>query len=113
MPPPHFHNVDSASSSSSRGDEEVSFSTEHGKTKPHHPKIVTFKRGSSEVGRASLDMVNEQSPLIRPTNLEEEESGLKAVSPLSDEDFWEQNADTSEDTKSSWYLFLLTLGGLG
>ncbi|KAF2114874.1 hypothetical protein BDV96DRAFT_87118 [Lophiotrema nucula] len=42
-------------------------------------------------------------PKTRPTL-------LKAVSPIGSDD-WE--GDTEEETKSTWYLFLLTLGGLG
>lgn len=53
--------------------------------------------------------MNEQSPLLRPRSSDEEDSGLKVVSPLSDED-WQGGND---ETKSSWYLLLLTLSGLG
>lgn len=35
---------------------------------------------------------------------------LKVISPIGSDD-WE--GDTDEETKSAWYLFLLTLGGLG
>lgn len=54
--------------------------------------------------------MNEQSPLLRPRSSDEEDSGLKVVSPLSDED-WQGGND--EEAKSSWYLLLLTLSGLG
>ncbi|OCK78025.1 hypothetical protein K432DRAFT_418248 [Lepidopterella palustris CBS 459.81] len=54
--------------------------------------------------------MNEQSPLLQPRNSDEEESGLKVVSPLGDEDWL---GDGEEETKSSWYLLLLTLSGLG
>jgi solute carrier family 45 protein 1/2/4 len=57
-----------------------------------------------------MDVIHEQSPLLQPRRSEEEDSGLKVVSPLSDDD-WQ--ADGEEETKSSWYLMLLTLSGLG
>ncbi|OCL05932.1 hypothetical protein AOQ84DRAFT_224356 [Glonium stellatum] len=53
--------------------------------------------------------MSEQSPLLRPRSSDEEDAGLKVLSPLSDED-WQDNG---EETKSSWYLLLLTLAGLG
>ena len=53
--------------------------------------------------------MNEQSPLLSPA--QDDENGLKRVpSHLSDDDW---NPEAGEDTKSSWYLLLLTLGGLG
>jgi solute carrier family 45, member 1/2/4 len=74
-----------------------------------HPKIVSF-RSSFSHNRESIDAMNEQSPLLRPRSSDEEDSGLKVVSPLSDEG-WQGGND--EETKSSWYLLLLTLSGLG
>ncbi|KAK7531431.1 uncharacterized protein J3D65DRAFT_653411 [Phyllosticta citribraziliensis] len=75
-------------------------------------KTVTFERPSppsSPTPSAAYDPMNEQSPLLSPT--QDDESGLKRVpSPLSDDDW---NPEAGEDTKSSWYLLLLTLGGLG
>lgn len=53
--------------------------------------------------------MNENSPLLQPRRSEEEE-GLKVISPLSDDDW---NAEAEEETKSSWYLLLLTIGGMG
>ncbi|ORY17561.1 hypothetical protein BCR34DRAFT_555084 [Clohesyomyces aquaticus] len=73
-----------------------------------HPKVVSFRRTSSP-GRASMDRLSEQSPLLRPRTSEEVESNLKILSPAESDD-WEE---ASEETKSSWYLLLLTLGGLG
>ena len=45
-------------------------------------------------------MSSEQDPLLK-----------EVLSPLSDDDW--QGEHHVEETKSSWYLFLLTLGGLG
>ncbi|KAJ9662964.1 hypothetical protein H2201_005841 [Coniosporium apollinis] len=81
----------------------------------HHPKVVSFRRDSSNHPRPSKSIdilrapMNEQSPLLHPRR-PSDESYLKDVSPLDDDD-WE--AEGHEDTKSSWYLLLLTLGGLG
>lgn len=54
--------------------------------------------------RTSSDMTNEQSPLLNSVD-----DNLDLVSPLSDE----FARDTKEETKNSWYLFLLTICGLG
>lgn len=75
-----------------------------------HPKVVSF-RSSISTSRPHLDFINEQSPLIMPRRSEEESSLLKVVSPMGSDDDWQLDAD--EETKSSFYLFLLTLGGLG
>ncbi|GME46147.1 Major facilitator superfamily domain general substrate transporter [Neofusicoccum parvum] len=77
------------------------------------PKIVSFGRHSTSSPRASQsrDQMNETSPLLSARSSEESENGLKAVaSPLSD-DSWD--AEAGEETKSSWYLLLLTLAGGG
>ncbi|KAF2657433.1 hypothetical protein K491DRAFT_327214 [Lophiostoma macrostomum CBS 122681] len=58
--------------------------------RPAHPKVVKFRRTSS-VDAPLREFINESSPLVRPRASTE-------VDPL---------------LKSSWYLFLLTLGGLG
>ncbi|KAF2273815.1 uncharacterized protein EI97DRAFT_435736 [Westerdykella ornata] len=73
---------------------------------PKRPKGVSFRR-SSPGPRPSL---NEQSPLLIPTRSGEVEGLGKVVSPLGSDE-WNPEADG--ETKSSWYLFLLTLGGLG
>ncbi|KAK8247671.1 hypothetical protein HDK77DRAFT_481158 [Phyllosticta capitalensis] len=79
---------------------------------PSTPKTVTFKElspPSSPPPSPAYDPMNEQSPLLSPA--QDDENGLKRVpSPLSDDDW---NPEAGEDTKSSWYLLLLTLGGLG
>ncbi|KAK7520905.1 uncharacterized protein IWZ02DRAFT_272525 [Phyllosticta citriasiana] len=78
-------------------------------------KTVTFDQlspptsPSSPNPSAAHDPMNEQSPLLSPT--QDDDNGLKRIpSPLSDDDW---NPEAGEDTKSSWYLLLLTLGGLG
>ena len=80
---------------------------------PHnseHPLDADSARSSFSHNRGSIDTTDEQSPLLRPRSSDGEDSGLKVVSPLSDED-WQGGND--EETKSSWYLLLLTLSGLG
>lgn len=79
-----------------------------------HPKLVSFHRDSeadSSRRKASIDTMSEQSPLLQPRKSEEEEEddGLKVISPLSDS--W--NGGYNEESRSSWYLLLLTIGGLG
>jgi solute carrier family 45, member 1/2/4 len=76
-----------------------------------HPKVVSFRR-SMEPGRGSMEPVSEQSPLLLPrTSMNETEHPLlRVISPIGSDD-WDADADV--ETKSTWYLFLLTLGGLG
>ncbi|KAF2087025.1 MFS general substrate transporter, partial [Saccharata proteae CBS 121410] len=79
------------------------------------PKVVSFRRDSSSHSRPSSSReappgMNEQSPLIDPRRSEDAEHGLKQViSPLSDDWY----PDLREESKSSWYLLLLTLAGGG
>lgn len=74
-----------------------------------HPKVVSFRRNSSP-SHPYAEVISEQSPLIGPRRSSEVDGVYKVVSPLGSDD-WQGDAD--EETKSSWYLFLLTLGGLG
>lgn len=71
-----------------------------------HPKVVSFRRSSSPPVE---EVINEQSPLIRPRTSNEIDPLLKVVSPACSDD-WQGD---EEETKSSFFLFLLTLGGLG
>jgi solute carrier family 45 protein 1/2/4 len=85
-------------------------------TPPKLPKLkgVSFLRSPSPRARRFSGVIdeplNEQSPLLRPRVSGEVDDLDKVVSPLGSDD-WEPEADV--ETKSSWYLFLLTLGGLG
>ncbi|KKY20541.1 putative sucrose transporter [Diplodia seriata] len=77
------------------------------------PKIVSFGRSSINSPRASQsrDQMNETSPLLSARTSDEEGNRLKPVaSPLSD-DGWD--AEPTEETRSTWYLLLLTLGSGG
>jgi solute carrier family 45 protein 1/2/4 len=69
------------------------------KTPLEHPKIINTRRGSKDD-----DDVDEQSPLLAAA---EEPDG----NPRLSEDDWAM--DDEQETKSSWYMFLLTLGGFG
>jgi solute carrier family 45 protein 1/2/4 len=74
----------------------------------HHPKVVSFRRASSP-----MSIINDQSPLLRPRISTDFDPLLKVTSPIgSDEEGWEAEVD-NEDSKSTLFLFLLTLGGLG
>ncbi|EKG15878.1 Major facilitator superfamily domain general substrate transporter [Macrophomina phaseolina MS6] len=55
--------------------------------------------------------MNETSPLLSARTSAEEEDGLKDVASPSSDDDWD--AEAGEETKSSWYLLLLTLAGGG
>ena len=81
------------------------------------PKLVSFARDSPLGGRPDTDgdadiefihhadhpprMSSEVDPLLK-----------EAMSPNSEDDSWLGESQV-EETKSSWFLFLLTFGGLG
>lgn len=75
-----------------------------------HPKVVSFRRDSSTNPRArlSLNLMNEQSPLLKPRRSQD---GLPKVPSPLDDDEWD--AEGGEESVSSWYLLLLTISGLG
>ncbi|KAF1915704.1 hypothetical protein BDU57DRAFT_451545 [Ampelomyces quisqualis] len=86
------------------------------------PKLVSFGRDTSGGGRPNtegrprvdfIDEVEEHSPFVQPGSLSREMDPLlkESMSPLDDDD-WLGEQQT-EETKSSWFLFLLTFGGLG
>ncbi|KAF2755928.1 hypothetical protein EJ05DRAFT_539773 [Pseudovirgaria hyperparasitica] len=72
-------------------------------------KTVAFRRDSHSTVRTSTEVTNEQSPLLVARS-SEDGSSLKVVSPLRDDD-WQTGQ--YEQSKSSWYLLLLTLTGVG
>lgn len=63
-------------------------------------------------GKASLELLNENSPLLAPQRLEDDSSPLDS-SPLDSDssvdelDFLE--GEEQQESKSVWYLFVLTL----
>jgi solute carrier family 45 protein 1/2/4 len=69
--------------------------------------------------RTTDQTVDEQSPLLPPLDTLEggPSSHIKSMSPLDDRDDGEAEEDTwmgeEEETRSSWYMFLLTFGGFG
>jgi len=68
---------------------------------------------SQESTGQNEDYANEQSPLLQPRDGDEDDASLKAVSPIdaASDHLWVSREE--QQTKSSWYMFLLTLGGLG
>ncbi|KAH7074438.1 hypothetical protein BKA63DRAFT_313647 [Paraphoma chrysanthemicola] len=86
------------------------------------PKLVSFGRDSLGGGRPTtegrphvdfIDEVTEHSPFVQPHRMSREMDPLlkETMSPLDDDDW--QGEQQVEETKSSWYLFLLTFCGLG
>ncbi|KAF2638885.1 hypothetical protein P280DRAFT_64600 [Massarina eburnea CBS 473.64] len=73
---------------------------------PH--KAVTFGHEASPIHE---DIINENSPLMRPRASDDMPGLHKMVSPMGSDD-WEGDEPDAE-TKSTAFLFLLTLGGLG
>lgn len=78
------------------------------------PKFVSFGRDSDLGGPPNREFINESSPLIKPSDRARETDRL-LKEPLTpnfgqeDDDYFPE----FEETKSSFFLFLLTLGGLG
>ena len=70
--------------------------------------------GSSEAstnsvrGNASLEVLNESSPLLSPQQVEFQD-GRTSPLPGTPSAMLDWNDDDEEETKSVWYLFLLTL----
>jgi solute carrier family 45 protein 1/2/4 len=86
------------------------------------PKLVSFGRDTSGGGRPNtegrphvnfIDEVDEHEPFEQQGRMSREIDPLlkESMSPLDDDDW--QGEQQTEETKSSWYLFLLTFGGLG
>ena len=62
-------------------------------------------RAASRVGR-SFEILNEESPLLSPTNPQDESLIREDIIPENRLDWTDGEA---EESKSVWYLFLLTL----
>ncbi|CAI6333433.1 unnamed protein product [Periconia digitata] len=71
------------------------------------PKAVSF--GGDRLA-VQEDIISEHSPLLRPGSSEDGGELVKMISP---EDNWVDDDPVNEETKSTLFLFLLTLGGLG
>jgi solute carrier family 45, member 1/2/4 len=79
-----------------------------------HPKIVSFRRSSNGDKRSKdFGEPNEQSPLLEPRRSTDSENGSlkQPISPMGSEDSW--NPQEEQQSKSTWYMFLLTFAGLG
>lgn len=72
-------------------------------------KSVAFS--NKNLAMVDSDGSNEQSPLLRGSFSDGGVSPLEIPSPGMDSDDWE--AGKSQDSKSAWYMFLLTIGGFG
>jgi solute carrier family 45 protein 1/2/4 len=86
------------------------------------PKLVSFGRDTSGGGRPTtegrpkvnfIDEVDEHDPYENSGRMSREMDPLlkESMSPMDDDDW--QGEQQTEETKSSWFLFLLTFGGLG
>ncbi|KAI4186549.1 MAG: hypothetical protein L6R41_003397 [Letrouitia leprolyta] len=62
--------------------------------------------------KASLDLLNEDSPLLLPQRLEDDRGSIDSDTSVDELDFLD--GEEKEESKSAWYLFVLTLsiGGL-
>jgi hypothetical protein len=75
---------------------------------PTYSSIIP-SRNKANAQNPDVDDINEDSPLLRARDSDDEPSPLKIVSDLED-DIWQEE---EKETRSSGYLFLLTLGSLG
>jgi hypothetical protein len=75
---------------------------------PTYSNIIASRSSPHRKGPGA-DHVNEDSPLLKARDSDDEPSPLAIVSDLEDE-IWQGE---ERETRSSWYLFLLTLGSLG
>jgi solute carrier family 45 protein 1/2/4 len=129
MPPPRPDGASSASSSTSPSNSPPAsprafpkLDTSSQQRPRPRPKLVSFGRDTSGGGRPTaegrprvdfIEEVTEHSPFIQPGRMSREIDPLlkETMSPLDDDDW--QGEQQTEETKSSWFLFLLTFGGLG
>jgi solute carrier family 45 protein 1/2/4 len=128
MPPPQPDGASSASSTSPSSSpvasprEAPKLDTSSQQRPRPRPKLVSFGRDTSGGGRPTtegrprvdfIEEATEHSPFIQPGRMSREIDPLlkETMSPLDDDDW--QGEQQTEETKSSWFLFLLTFGGLG
>jgi hypothetical protein len=93
------------------GEEDSSEPVWQTEGRPGYPVVGAVQHSSST--RPSMDNEthsNEQSPLLRETDLQDEPSPLK-IAQDGDDDEWQD--EDSQESKSSWYMLLLTIGGFG
>ncbi|MBE7181078.1 MAG: hypothetical protein INR71_07695, partial [Terriglobus roseus] len=83
-------------------------SMDDGNIKPSPSAFLLSSPPGTPSRVASREAVTEQSPLLQARD-SSDASSLKPVSSLGSDEWNHQQ----EETKSSWWLFLLTLGGLG
>ena len=58
-------------------------------------------------GKASLDFLNENSPLLLPQRIEDDSSPIDSNTSVDELDFLD--GEEQEESRSVWYLFVLTL----
>src|SRR5579871_1664208 len=77
------------------------------------PRDSSSRKHSQESTVQNESYANEQSPLLQPREGDGDDASLKAISPIdtTSEHLWFSREE--QQTKSSWYMFLLTLGSIG
>ncbi|KAL8739342.1 MAG: hypothetical protein Q9181_000073 [Wetmoreana brouardii] len=58
-------------------------------------------------GKASLEVLNENSPLLTPQRIEDDEGTISSGTPVDELDYLD--GEEQVESKSVWYLFVLTL----
>ena len=80
---------------------------------PSSRRDTSSRKQSQESTEQNEDYGNEQSPLLHPQDGDGDDESLKAVSPIDAASDRLLVSREEQQTKSSWYMFLLTLGGIG
>lgn len=69
--------------------------------------IVQSPLDSDKHGKSSMEAPKEYSPLLTPRREEDDNNPLQSGTSTN---IFEHNGDDEEESKSHWYLFILTLG---
>lgn len=93
-------------SSQSRLSKELPFHPEQGDQDTYQDSSLLFKR-TETCGKASLEVLNEDSPLLAPQRRESDNASISSGTPVDELDFLDD--EEQEESKSVWYLFVLTL----
>ena len=74
--------------------------------RPYTDRPVRFSKTDSR-GKPSLDLLNEASPLLSPQRRDDDESPIASGTPADELDYLD--GEEQAESKSHWYLFVLTL----
>lgn len=90
----------------SRLSKELPFHPEHGNQGTYSDSPSSFNKTDPR-GKASLEVLNEDSPLLSPQRREDDVASIGSGTPVDELEFLDD--EEQEESKSVWYLFVLTL----